>query len=80
MSYGIPSLYIASADSQLQLYADKYGHAKCFTKSELEDAGKFILELSENKEMTSAMSKKAVEASKDFRRENADAFVEKYLA
>ena len=80
MSYGIPSLYIASADSQLQLYADKYGHAKCFTKSELEGAGKFIHELSENTEMTSAMSKKAVEASQDFRRDNADAFVEKYLA
>ena len=80
MSYGIPSLYIASADSQLQLYANKYGHARCFTKSELEEAGKFILELSDNKEITRAMSKKAVEASQDFRRDNADAFVEKYLA
>ena len=80
MSYGIPSLYIASADSQLQIYADKYGHAKCFSKSELNDIAKWILDLSKNKQLAAEMSTRAVEASKDFRRDNADAFVEKYLA
>src|SRR5690554_4223019 len=34
MSYGIPALYIASQDSQLHLYAEKYKHAACFTKNE----------------------------------------------
>jgi glycosyltransferase involved in cell wall biosynthesis len=79
MSYGIPSLYVASKDSQLEIYAKKYGHAKCFAKSDLNKIVNFIIELKENQEKHEAMALKAVKAAKDFKRDNADKFVELYI-
>jgi hypothetical protein len=79
MSYGIPSLYVASKDSQLEVYAMKYGHAKCFSKNELSKISSFIIDLKNNKETHEAMSLKAVKASKDFKRDNADKLVKMYL-
>lgn len=80
MSYGIPSLYIASLDSQLNFYAEKYRHARCFTKSNLEDAKSFILNLMGDKAAYQEFSNAALQASEDFKRDNADKFVTKYLA
>lgn len=80
ISYGIPSLYIASKDSQLNIYAEKYSHAVCFTKSETAKAVEFILNLSTDKSRQQKMQENAVAASKDFKRPNADKFIEKYLA
>lgn len=79
MSYGIPSLYIAASDSQLRQYADQYGHAKLFPQHEIEAAAQFIRELSQDENLQQAMSRRAEYAAKDFRRDNADKFVERYL-
>ncbi|WP_274475264.1 glycosyltransferase family 4 protein [Mangrovimonas aestuarii] len=79
MSYGIPSLYIASKDSQLGVYSKNYNHAKLFTKAELKDAANFVKELSVNSNLHQTLSANAVKASMDFKRNNADIFVEEYL-
>lgn len=79
MSFGIPSLYIAGAESELHTYAEKYKHASCFTENQLEAARDFILSLSEDKKKWSDMSENAVSTSQLFRRDNADHFVELYL-
>jgi glycosyltransferase involved in cell wall biosynthesis len=79
MSYGIPSLYIASDDSQLNVYSEKYQHATCFSNGDLEQAGDFIKRLSQDSEKHEQMSRKALKASGDFKRGNADKFVSKYL-
>lgn len=79
MSYGIPSLYIAAHDSQLNLYAEKYNHARCLTKAELDEAARFILDLSRNLEKQKEMSANAFQAAQDFKRSNADKFVKLYL-
>ncbi|MFC4871579.1 glycosyltransferase family 4 protein [Negadavirga shengliensis] len=79
MSYGIPSLYIASEDSQLKVYADKYNHARCYSEQQLDEAAEFILNLSESKALQKEMALAAERASLDFRRNNAHKFVEKYL-
>ncbi len=78
MSYGIPSLYIASEDSQLALYAAKYEHAKCFKKSDLQAAADWIMDVANKPEEIKRMSENAVAASSDFKRANADKFVELY--
>jgi len=79
MSYGIPSLYIAASDSELQNYADTYEHAKCFTERDLEKATDFILDLYKDKKLYEKMEKNNLIASKNFKRNNAQKFVEYYL-
>lgn len=79
MSYGIPSLYIAADDSELNDYAKKYNHAHCYSEKNLEMAANFILELSGSKELANALSKNALKASENFKRSNADLFIKKYL-
>lgn len=79
MSYGIPSLYIAGDDSELHSYATKYGNAKCFTERELDKAKDFIVSISTDTQKWIEMSKKAMQTSTRFRRDNADKFVEFYL-
>lgn len=80
MSYGIPSLYITSADSQLQYYAEKYLHALCFTKSQLVEASIALVSLKNDQQALEKMSFCAEIAAKDFKRSNADLFVRKYLS
>lgn len=79
MSYGIPSLYIASKDSQLFLYAENYQLGKCFTKDELNQAAEFLENLSRNPISYKNLSNNAALAAMDFKRENADKFIEKYM-
>lgn len=79
MSYGIPSLYIASEDSQLNVYSEKYKHACCFSNTDLNSAATFIKKLSQNGELHKTMSENAVRAAEDFKRSNADMYVHKYL-
>ncbi len=79
MSYGIPSLYIASENSELHDYAEKYKHAKCIEQGNLTRAEEFILNLKDSKEQYERYSRNAVEASKHYRRSNADKIVERYL-
>jgi glycosyltransferase involved in cell wall biosynthesis len=80
MSCGIPSLYIVSEDSQLNLYACKYNNARSFTKNQIEDIADFILKLKSNAEFQKRLSENALTAAKDFTRDNADSFVKKYIS
>jgi len=79
MSYGIPALYIASDDSELKNYTQKYNHAQCFTKERLNEIQEYILNLAHNKEYYDKLSTNNVKASKDFRRGNAAKLVNAYL-
>ena len=79
MSYGIPSLYIAAADSELYNYTNIYHHGKCFTENEIESVVAFILEVAENKEYYKKLSENSVKAAENFKRENAKKFIEAYL-
>ncbi len=79
MSYGIPSLYIASPNSELQNYADKYEHAKCFSESNLKNIEEYILKLSKDKSYYKVLSKNSIKASENFKRTNANTFIDMYL-
>jgi Glycosyl transferases group 1 len=79
MSYGIPSLYIAGNDSELNSYASKYNHAKSFNENELNLAKEFILKLSTNELEWEQLSRNAVNTSQLFTRKNANKFIDFYL-
>lgn len=79
MSFGIPSLYIASPESELQSYADRFGHAVCVSGNELDAAVEFILELNQNRERYAEMAENSLAAAVNFQRGNAKRFVESYL-
>jgi len=79
MSYGIPSLYIAGEDSELNVYASQFQAAACYTERQLQQAKDFILDLSNNSQTWQTMSDNAIKTSKLFRRDNADKFVAAYL-
>jgi hypothetical protein len=79
MSFGIPSLYVASEDSQLHDYAQEYKNAKCVTHENLSEAVNFIIDLKENPDKWESYSRNALEASKKYKRDNADRIVELYL-
>ena len=79
MSLGIPSLYIASNDSQLSIYANKFEHAMFFTKSNLNEAAEWLEDMSQNREKLEQFSKNSRNAARHFTRKNADKFVEKYF-
>jgi glycosyltransferase involved in cell wall biosynthesis len=79
MSYGIPSIYIAGEDSELNSYASLYQAAACYTERQLFEAKDFILNLSNNPQKWQTMSDNAIQTSTLFRRDNADKFVDAYL-
>jgi hypothetical protein len=78
MSYGIPSLYIASKDSELNNYCLKYKHAKCFTENQLEKAVNFIENISSDKNKYNTLVENNLKASENFKRANASKFVKAY--
>ena len=79
MSYGIPSLYIASEDSELNNYCSKYQHAKCFTEKELDKVVSFIVEINTNKKYYNQLQANSLLAAENFKRENAVKLVTQYL-
>ena len=79
MSYGIPSLYIASDDSELADYAQKYNHARCVDHDKLGEAISFILAVKENPDLKKQYAQNALDAAQDFKRTNADKIVSIYL-
>ena len=79
MSYGIPSLYIASEESELYDYIQKYNHGKCLDHRSLQEAKKFILELKNNKKIWQEYADNSLKASTNYRRGNADTIANKYL-
>lgn len=80
MSFGIPSLYLASKESELYQYAKMYGHARCFEHSDLEEIIHFIEQLADDPETWKRYSRNAEQAAKNYRRINADRLVDQYLA
>ena len=80
MSYGIPSLYIASEDSELNSYCFKYKHAKCFTENQLYKAVNFIENISNDKNNYNILAQNNIKASENFKRANAFKFVKAYIA
>jgi hypothetical protein len=80
MSFGIPALYIAAPDSELARYCEQYGHARCFGAEELNEIADFVRSLATNKILQEDMRKRAEHAATNFRRGNADRFVDMYLA
>jgi len=78
MSYGIPALYVAGNDSELYEYAQKYQNARCVSHDNLKEAVAFILELKNNSDLRKKYADKAVKASKNYRRSNADTIVKLY--
>lgn len=79
MSYGIPSLYVASEDSELHDYAVKYAHAECVEHDNLDKAVEYLLALRDSKDIRKRYSHNALKAAKYYRRSNADKIVELYL-
>jgi hypothetical protein len=79
MSYGIPGLYIASKDSELHDYAVKYEHAKCVNQKNMDEAVEFILALKNSVDLQRKYSENSINASKNYRRTNADKIVSCYL-
>lgn len=79
MAFGIPSLYVAALDSQLAVYAERYGHARCHAPENLDDICEFIAALAFKPELRQQMSMRATSAARDFRRDNADRFVSAYF-
>ncbi len=80
MSYGIPALYVAAADSQLHLYAEKYHLGACFTKNQLHEAAEYLVRLASDKNEYRQKSENAAQAAQDFKRQNADKFIKAYLS
>lgn len=79
MSYGIPALYIASEDSELNNYCLKYRHAKCFPENQLDQAVNFINNILIEKKSYNKLVENNLKASEDFKRRNASKFVIAYL-
>jgi hypothetical protein len=80
MSFGIPSLYISSPDSQLAIDARRYGHARCFSASQQSAMVDFINQISQSSELRVLMSQAARKASDDYLPRNSVKFVESYFA
>lgn len=79
MAFGVPSLYVAGADSQLAVYAEKFGHAGCFPPDDLEGISAFIAKLAYDSDLKASMSARATSAARHFQRDNADRFVSAYF-
>ena len=79
MAFGIPSLYVAAPDSQLAVYAERYGHARCHAPEDLDEICDFIVQLASTSELRQQMSARASLAARDFQRGNADRFVSAYF-
>lgn len=79
MSFGIPSLYVAGPDSQLALYAEEFGHARCFRTNQVDEIAYWIEELASQPDELREMGQRAEQAARRFRRENADRFAELYF-
>jgi hypothetical protein len=80
MSFGIPVLYITAPDNDLADYCERYGHARCFRASELDNMADYIRALAVSEEPDKEMQRGAEQAATDFRRDNVDRFVDRYLA
>jgi len=79
MSFGIPSLYISANDSELNDYAKRYNHAKCFEKNDFDAMIEYILNLSNDKKLYATYEENALKAANYFKIDNAKKIIDKYL-
>ena len=79
MSYGIPSLYIAALDSELNNYVKKYHHGRCYGFNQLDEIKAFILKLKLDKMYYENLAQNSLEASNNFKRTNAKSIVASYV-
>lgn len=79
IAMGIPSLYFSAPDSELADYAKKFKHAKCFGKSQLQEAAEFVQEMAANPVLRQQYSTNSLKAAAHFKRSNADALVSTYM-
>jgi glycosyltransferase involved in cell wall biosynthesis len=79
MSFGIPSLYIASQDSELYSYIEKYQHGKCFNENNIQAAVNFILQVSTNKQLHDLYSQNSLIAAAHYKRTNSERITALYL-
>ena len=78
MTAGQPVLYIASKDSELNIYAERYENGKCFEADKLNDIASFIKELSESEDLQQHYKTNSLKASLDFSRKNTGTMMEAY--
>jgi glycosyltransferase involved in cell wall biosynthesis len=78
MAAGQPILYIASKESELNIYAHKYANGKCFDAKDLNEIASFIKELSEDVDLQLHYKRNSLKASGDFSRKNAGIIVDVY--
>lgn len=78
MTAGKPVLYIASKDSELHNYADKYNNGKCFEGNELQAIATFIKQLSEDEQLQQQYKTNSLKAATDFTRKNTTAIIKAY--
>lgn len=79
MSMGIPSLYIAPPESQLALYAQCFGHARCLEAAHLDEIVAFVREMASRPVALFDMADMASQAARHFTRSNADRFAALYF-
>ncbi len=78
MTAGKPILYIASSDSELNIYAQRYNNGKCFDDTQLKEIADFILDVSNDPGLVEQYQNNSLKASLDFTRKNTNAIVEAY--
>jgi glycosyltransferase involved in cell wall biosynthesis len=78
MTAGKPILYIASPDSELSIYAERYKNGRCFDDTQLQEIADFILEMSEDTRLVEEYKNNSLKASLDFTRKNTNVIVEAY--
>jgi glycosyltransferase involved in cell wall biosynthesis len=74
-----PILYIASQESELYIYSEKFNNGKCFDNSNIDAISEFLLSLKSNKKYYELLSQNSLTASKFFQRSNAKTFVTNHL-
>lgn len=78
MAVGVPMLCIASKDSELGDYIEKYKNGRIFSADQVEEMSKFILSLSNNKDLLNKFKRNSFLASRNFTKDNAKLFFKHY--
>lgn len=74
-----PILYIASVDSELKDYVERFKNGERFHSTEVEKIARFIKKIASDKESYRELSRNSLKASNFFKRENANNLVKEYL-
>lgn len=78
MAVGVPMLCIASVDSELGDYIERYDNGRIFSSNQIEEIRKYILSLSSNKDLLNKFKRNSLLASRNFTKDNAKLFFKYY--